>query len=52
MEYAPGQWSAFDAFFDDGRVGLSNNLVENAIRPVAPGRKNYMSKGSEAAPAA
>lgn len=49
MSYALGQWSGFDAFFDDGRVELSNNLVENAIRPVALGRKNYMFKGSEAA---
>ena len=49
MEYALGQWSGFDAFFEDGRVELSNNLVENAIRPVALGRKNYMFKGSEAA---
>jgi len=28
-------------------VELSNNLVENCIRPVALGRKNYMFKGSE-----
>jgi transposase len=28
-------------------VELSNNLVENAIRPVALGRKNYLFKGSE-----
>ena len=52
MEYAPGQCSGFYAFFEDGRVGLSKTNVENAIRPVAPGRKNYMFKGSEVAPAA
>jgi len=49
MEYALGQWDGFAPFFDDGRVELSNNLVENAIRPVALGRKNYLFKGSESA---
>lgn len=49
MEYALGQWDGFNILFEDGRVELSNNLVENAIRPVALGRKNYMFKGSEAA---
>jgi hypothetical protein len=37
IDYALGQWDGFDAFFEDGRVELSNNLVENAIRPVAVG---------------
>lgn len=49
MEYALGQWDGFNPFFSDGRVELSNNLVENAIRPVALGRKNYLFKGSEQA---
>lgn len=49
IEYALGQWDGFNAIFEDGRVELSNNLVENAIRPVALGRKNYLFKGSEAA---
>ena len=46
-EYAFGQWDGFNAYLSDGRVELSNNLVENAIRPVTLGRKNYMFKGSE-----
>lgn len=33
----------------DGRVELDNNLVENAIRPVAIGRKNYLFAGSHEA---
>jgi transposase len=49
IDYALGQWDGFEAIFEDGRVELSNNLVENAIRPVAIGRKNYMFKGSESA---
>ena len=44
--YALDQWKHFTAFMTDQRVELSNNLVENAIRPVAIGRKNYMFKGS------
>ena len=44
--YALDQWKHFTAFMTDMRVELSNNLVENAIRPVAIGRKNYMFKGS------
>ena len=47
--YAIGQWAGFDVLFKDGKVELSNNLVENAIRPVALGRKNYMFKGSHKA---
>ena len=49
IEYALGQWPGFDIFLNDGRVELSNNWVENAIRPVALGRKNYLFKGSESA---
>jgi transposase len=44
--YALDQWKHFTAFMTDKSVELSNNLVENAIRPVAIGRKNYLFKGS------
>jgi hypothetical protein len=30
----------------DGRLQIDNNLVENTIRPVAIGRKNYLFAGS------
>jgi transposase len=46
VAYALNQWKGFDPFLNDGRIELSNNLVENAIRPVALGRKNYLFKGS------
>ncbi len=46
-EYGLGQWDGFNPFLTDGRVELSNYLVENAIRPVTIGRKNYLFKGSE-----
>lgn len=34
------------AYCADGRVNIDNNLVENAIRPLALGRKNYLFAGS------
>jgi transposase len=46
VSYALNQWKGFDPFLTDGRVELSNNGVENDIRPVAVGRKNYLFKGS------
>jgi len=33
-------------FLTDGRIEIDNNLVENAIRPAAIGRKNYLFAGS------
>jgi hypothetical protein len=33
-------------YLQDGRLEIDNNLVENAIRPVALGRKNYLFAGS------
>jgi hypothetical protein len=33
----------------EGRLEIDNNLVENAIRPVAIGRKNYLFAGSHEA---
>jgi len=45
--YAMNVWNSFVVYLENGKVELSNNLVENCIRPVALGRKNYMFKGSE-----
>lgn len=47
--YAMGQWERLKVFLDDGRVEIDNNWCENAIRPVAVGRKNWMHVGSEEA---
>jgi hypothetical protein len=38
-----------ERFLLDGRLEIDNNLVENAIRPVALGRKNYLFAGNHAA---
>ena len=34
-------------YLEDGQIEIDNNLVENAIRPIALGRKNYLFAGSE-----
>ncbi len=39
--YMLGQWSKLEKYVTDGRLEIDNNLVENAIRPVALGR-NYV----------
>ena len=45
LDYALGQWPTLAVFLDDGRVEIDNNLVENAIRPTALGKKNWLFMG-------
>jgi len=47
--YAMGQWERLQLFLDHGHIEIDNNWCENAIRPLAVGRKNWMHIGSEAA---
>jgi transposase len=49
MRYAQDRWDALSAYLYDGVLEIDNNLVENAIRPVALGRKNYLFAGSHQA---
>lgn len=42
IDYALGQWASLQVYLDDGRVEIDNNLVENAIRPTAIGKKNWL----------
>jgi hypothetical protein len=49
MDYTLGQWSTLTVYLDDGRVEIDNNLVENAIRPTAIGKKNWLFVGDAAA---
>ena len=42
MDYALGQWRTLEVYLQDGRVEIDNNLVENAIRPTAIGKKNWL----------
>jgi transposase len=46
IAYTLNLWSRLIRYIDDGRFEIDNNLVENSIRPVAIGRKNYMFAGS------
>ena len=49
IKYALGQWTRLIRYIDDGKYKIDNNLVENSIRPVALGRKNYLFAGSHQA---
>lgn len=42
IDYALGQWPTLTVYLNDGRVEIDNNLVENAIRPTAIGKKNWL----------
>jgi transposase len=48
INYLLNRWAAFTRFLDDGRVCLSNNAAERALRGVAVGRKNWTFAGSDA----
>jgi transposase len=48
INYLLNRWAAFTRFLDDGRVCLSNNAAERALRGVAIGRKNWTFAGSDA----
>ena len=44
--YSLKRWDKLSLYTTDARLQIDNNLVENAIRPVAIGRKNYLFAGS------
>ncbi|MDQ1151873.1 hypothetical protein QE382_003857 [Sphingobacterium zeae] len=44
MAYAYARWDALSAYLYDGNLHIDNNLIENAIRPVALGRKTTSSQ--------
>ncbi len=47
--YSLNRWNKLFRYVEDGRIEIDNNLVENAIRPIALGRKNYLFAGSDEA---
>lgn len=47
MDYMLKRWDAFTRFLDDGRICISNNAAERALRGVALGRKAWLFAGSE-----
>jgi len=42
MAYSAKRWDALSEYMHDGVLEIDNNLVENTIRPLALGRKNYL----------
>ena len=42
VKYALAEWEAWQSYLRDGRLEIDNNLTENAIRPTAVGKKNYL----------
>ena len=47
MDYMLKRWLAFVRFLDDGRICLSNNAAERALRGIALGRKSWLFAGSD-----
>jgi transposase len=47
IAYSLNAWDALGRFLDDGRLCMSNNAAERAMRPVATGRRNWTFAGSD-----
>jgi transposase len=41
-KYCLAEWPALNTYLSDGRLEIDNNLTENAIRPSAVGKKNWL----------
>ena len=52
MDYMLNRWDAFTRFLDDGRICLTNNAAERALRGIALGRKSGSSRAPTAAASA
>jgi transposase len=49
LGYSIERWPELMIYASDGKLSIDNNPVENSIRPVAIGRKNYLFAGSHEA---
>ncbi|RJF86467.1 IS66 family transposase [Oleomonas cavernae] len=47
MDYMLKRWASFTRFLDDGRVCLTNNAAERALRGIALGRRSWLFAGSD-----
>ena len=47
MDYTLTRWEAFTRFLHDGRICLTNNAAERALRGIALGRKSWLFAGSD-----
>ena len=48
MDCSLKRWSTFTRFLDDGRICMTNNAAERAVRGIAVGRRNWTFCGSDA----
>lgn len=46
IEYCTKLWASLMTYLEHGEYHIDNNAIENKIRPVALGRKNYLFAGS------
>ncbi len=42
VKYTLNQWKSLMVYIEDGSLPIDNNSIENAIRPIALGRKNWL----------
>ena len=49
LDYSIKRWPALMRYADSGALPIDNNPVENTIRPIAIGKKNWLFAGSERA---
>lgn len=47
MDYILKRWAAFTRFLEDGRICITNNAAERALRGIALGRKSWLFAGSD-----
>jgi len=47
IDYTLGLWPKLEVFLRHGEVEIDNNPIENAIRPTAVGKKNWLFVGGE-----
>ena len=47
IAYSLNQWAALTRFLEDGRICMSNNAAERALRGIAVGRRNWTFAGSD-----
>jgi len=48
IDYSPKRRNQFTRFLDDGRICMTNNAAERAVRGIAVGRRNWTFCGSDA----
>ena len=46
FEYCANRWISLQNYLKDGMLEIDSNLIENSIRPLALGRKNYLFAGN------